>query len=176
MAILPIITAPDRRLKRKAAVVDRVDADLRQLMDDMLETMYAAPGIGLAAPQVGVLKHVIVIDVAHEKEDAPPAPLRMANPEILWASDEEIAGEEGCLSLPAHFADVVRPAQIRVRYLDGENEIREIEADGKLAICIQHEMDHLDGILFVDHIGKVKRDVILRKLAKTRKARAAGGA
>lgn len=168
MAKLPILTAPDPRLKRRAKPVEKVDDRIRRLMDDMLETMYAAPGIGLAAPQVGVLERVIVIDVA--ASDQPPQPLRLANPEILWASEEEAAYDEGCLSLPDYYAEVVRPQKVRVRYIDHENEIREMEAEGLLATCIQHEIDHLDGTLFVDHISALKRNMILRKLAKARKS------
>src|SRR5262250_3330980 len=138
MAKLDIIIAPDPRLKLKCAPVARVDAAVRKLMDDMLETMYAAPGVGLAAPQVGVTKRVIVVDAAAKGEP------------------------------PEHYADVVRPRAVRVRYLDHENEIRELEADGLLATCIQHEMDHLDGILFVDHITALKRNIILRKLLKAK--------
>jgi peptide deformylase len=173
MAIREILIAPDPRLKATCKPVERVDGEIRRLMDDMLETMYVAPGIGLAAPQVGVPVRVIVVDVA--REDEPPQPLRMANPELLWVSDEDAVYNEGCLSLPEHYADVARPARCRVRYLDHENEIREIEADGLLATCIQHEMDHLDGILFVDHISALKRNIILRKLLKARKAEAPVG-
>jgi peptide deformylase len=168
MAVLPIIVAPDPRLKQVAKPVDKVDAEVRRLMDDMLETMYKAPGIGLAAPQVGVLKRVIVIDIA--REDEKPQPLRMANPELIAVSDEDAVYNEGCLSLPEHYADVTRPAAIKVRYLDHENEIRELEADGLLATCVQHEMDHLDGILFVDHLTALKRNMILRKLLKAKKS------
>lgn len=168
MALLPIITAPDPRLKKIAAAVDTVDADIRRLMDDMLETMYAAPGVGLAAPQIGVLQRVIVADVARSGE--PPQPMRMANPEIIEASNGRSVFEEGCLSLPEHFAEVKRPERVRVRYLDHENEVREHELDGFLATCIQHEMDHLDGILFVDYISGLKRGIILRKLSKLKKA------
>ena len=167
MAILPIITAPDPRLKKTSKPVAAVDDEVRQLMDDMLETMYQAPGIGLAAPQVGVLKRVIVVDIA--EKDQEPQPLKIANPELLWVADEDASYEEGCLSLPEHYADVVRPAAIRLRYLDHENEVRELEADGLLATCIQHEIDHLDGILFVDHISALKRNMILRKLLKAKK-------
>ena len=166
MAKLDIIIAPDPRLKVKCKPVAKVDAKVARLMDDMLETMYAAPGIGLAAPQVGVAQRVIVLDVA--REDEKPAPLRMANPELVWVSDEDVTYNEGCLSLPEHYADVVRPKAIRVRYLDHQNEIRELEAEGLLATCIQHEMDHLDGILFVDHITAMKRNIILRKLLKAK--------
>ncbi|MDZ4735267.1 MAG: peptide deformylase [Rhodospirillaceae bacterium] len=168
MALLPIIVAPDPRLKRKAKPVERVDAETRQLMDDMLETMYAAPGIGLAAPQVGVLKRVIVLDMV-SGEEGEPQPLRMANPELVWVADEDASYNEGCLSVPEHYADVARPAAIRVRYIDENDELRELAADGLLATCIQHEMDHLDGILFIDHISALKRNMILRKLIKTKK-------
>ena len=168
MAKLDIIIAPDPRLKVKCKPVAKVDAKVERLMDDMLETMYAAPGIGLAAPQVGVAQRIIVLDVA--REDEKPAPLRMANPELIWVSDEDTTYNEGCLSLPEHYADVVRPKGIRVRYLDHQNEIRELEAEGLLATCIQHEMDHLDGILFVDHITALKRNIILRKLLKAKKS------
>ncbi|HTS90867.1 MAG TPA: peptide deformylase [Stellaceae bacterium] len=167
MAVLPIITAPDPRLKLKAKPVAKVDDEIRRLMDDMLETMYLAPGIGLAAPQVGVLKRVLVVDVAGEDEK--PAPLKIANPEILWRSEELATYNEGCLSLPEHYADVARSAAIKLRYLDYQNEIREIEAKGLLATVIQHEMDHLEGVLFVDHISSVKRGIILRKLAKAKR-------
>ena len=169
MALLPIITAPDPRLKIKAQPVAAVDDKVRRLMDDMLETMRQAPGIGLAAPQVGVAKRVIVVDVAREGEK--PQPMMLANPEILWRSAELTTVSEGCLSLPEHYADVTRPAKIRLRYLDYQNEIREIEATGLLATCIQHEIDHLDGVLFVDHISTLKRGIILRKLAKAKRNR-----
>src|SRR5579863_1784883 len=151
MAILPIITAPDPRLKGKAKAVSSVDAATRRLMDDMLETMYRAPGIGLAAPQVGVRKRILVVDIARQGET--PNPLKIANPEIIWQSEELATYNEGCLSLPEHYADVTRPAKIRLRYLDYENEIREVEMEGLLATCVQHEMDHLEGVLFVDRIS-----------------------
>ncbi|HEY4162737.1 MAG TPA: peptide deformylase [Dongiaceae bacterium] len=168
MAILPIITAPDPRLKQVSKSVAKVDGEIRKLMDDMLETMYRAPGIGLAAPQVGALKRVIVLDLARDDEE--PAPLKMADPEITWVSDEDATYNEGCLSLPEHYADVVRPAACKVRYLDYQNEIRTIEADGLLATCLQHEIDHLDGVLFVDHLTALKRNIILRKLLKMKKS------
>lgn len=170
MAILPVITAPDPRLKLKSEPVEKVDEAIRRLMDDMLETMHAAPGIGLAAPQVGVTKRVLVIDVVKEGEKSNP--LKLANPEILWTSDEKAAFEEGCLSLPDQFAEVTRPAKARIRYLDYENEIREIEVDGLLATCIQHEIDHLEGILFVDRLSMLKRNIILRKLSKLKRMQA----
>jgi peptide deformylase len=169
MAVLPIITAPDPRLKIKALPLAAVDDEIRRLMDDMLETMRKAIGIGLAAPQVGVAKRVIVLDVAREGEK--PRTMMLANPEILWRSPELATFSEGCLSLPEHYADVSRPAKIRLRYLDYQNEIREIEASELLSTCIQHEMDHLDGVLFVDHISMVKRGMILRKLAKAKRGR-----
>ncbi|HEY5609308.1 MAG TPA: peptide deformylase [Alphaproteobacteria bacterium] len=169
MAILPILVAPDPRLKRTAQRVVRVDDAIRQLMDDMLETLYAAPGLGLAAPQVGVTKRVLVVDIG--KGEA-RKPLLMANPEIVSASDELATYEEGCLSFPEQFAEVERPAKVRIRYIDHENEIREVEAEGLLATCIQHEMDHLDGVLFVDHISALKRGIILRKMKKAKRTEA----
>src|SRR5579864_706796 len=169
MAKLEIITAPDPRLKVKAKPVEKVDAKVRRLMDDMLETMYGSIGVGLAAPQVGVALRVIVIDVARDGEKAQPT--RMANPEIVWRSAEKTVANEGCLSVPEHYADVSRAAEIRFRYLDEENEIREVEAKGLLATCIQHEIDHLDGVLFVDHISALKRGMILRKLQKAKRSR-----
>ena len=174
MALLPIITAPDPRLKTVASRVDAVDDDIRRLMDDMLETMYAAPGVGLAAPQVGISKRVIVVDVARTGDA--PEPMQMANPEIIEASSERSTVEEGCLSLPEHFAEVKRPERVRIRYLDRENEIRERDMDGFLATCIQHEMDHLDGILFVDHISGLKRGMIMRKLTKLKQQDVKAGA
>lgn len=170
MALLPILVAPDPRLKLRAKPVLAVDDEIRRLMADLLETMYAAPGIGLAAPQVGVAQRVIVVDCA--REDEPPQPLKLANPELLWQSDEMMTVNEGCLSLPEHYADVDRPAEIRVRYLDEQNEIRELHARGLLATCIQHEMDHLEGVLFVDHISALKRSIILRKLTKLKRQKA----
>jgi peptide deformylase len=167
MALLTVLVAPDPRLKLKAKPIEVVDDQVRQVMDDMLETMYAAPGIGLAAPQIGDPRRIIVVDVAHEDEEKKP--LRMANPEILWRSDEETTYNEGCLSLPDHYADVTRPKEIKVRYLDHQNDIRELHADGLLATVIQHEMDHLQGVLFVDHISPLKRNIILRKLTKQKR-------
>jgi len=170
MAVLPIIIAPDPRLAKKAKPVAKVDDSIRRLMANMLETMYQAPGIGLAAPQVGELKRVIVVDCAKAEEK--PLPYKMANPEILWQSEELLVNNEGCLSLPEHYADVARPAEVKVRYLDEQNEIRELHAKGLLATCIQHEIDHLEGTLFVDHISALKRNIILRKLRKTKRQEA----
>jgi peptide deformylase len=168
MAQLPIITAPDPRLKIKARPVSAVDEKVQRLMDDMLETMYGAIGIGLAAPQVGRPERVLVVDVAREGEK--PQPLKLANPEIIWQSPELTTGNEGCLSLPEHYAEVTRPEKVRLRYLDYQNEIREMEASGLLATCLQHEIDHLDGVLFVDHLSSLKRGMILRKLAKAKRS------
>jgi len=167
MALLDIIEAPDPRLKRKALPVEVVDAATKKLMADMLETMYEAPGVGLAAPQVGVLKRIIVLDAAREGEDK--RPLKMANPEIVWSSDEKKQYEEGCLSLPDEYEMVTRPERIKVKYLDDNNQAQEIDADSLLAVIIQHEMDHLEGVLFVDHISTLKRNMIIRRLTKQKK-------
>lgn len=169
MAKLPIILVPDPVLKAKCAPVDQIDDEVRRLMDDMLETMYEAPGIGLAAPQVGVTRRIIVIDCAGK--DEPPAPIKLVNPEIIWASDELATHEEGCLSIPEHYAEVTRPAEVKVRYRDESGKRMEVQAGGLLGVCLQHEIDHLDGVLFVDHISSLKRNMILRKLAKARKQR-----
>ncbi|MBK3733901.1 peptide deformylase [Azospirillum brasilense] len=168
MAVLDILVAPHPVLKQKAKPVDKVDARIAKLMDDMVETMYAAKGIGLAAPQIGVLERVIVVDV-HDKDEK-PNPIRLANPEIVWKSDETSVCEEGCLSVPDQYAEVTRPSSVRVRYLDETNETREIEADGMLATCIQHEIDHLNGVLFVDYLSMLKRNMILRKVQKMQRA------
>jgi peptide deformylase len=167
MAKRDIIIAPDPRLKKACLPVDGIDEQTAVLMADMLETMYAAPGVGLAAPQVGVHKRIIVVDAA--RADQPPAPHMIANPEIFWSSDETKVHEEGCLSLPTYYEELVRPDRIKVRYLNEKNETCELEAEGLLSVVIQHEMDHLDGVLFVDHISSLKRGMILRKLKKTKK-------
>ena len=171
MARLPILVAPDPFLKQIATPVDTVDDDIRTLLADMLETMYDANGIGLAAPQVGVSKRILVADVV--KSDDEPRPIKMVNPEIIEASDVLNTYEEGCLSLPENYAEVVRPEHVVVKYLDENGETRELEADGLLATCIQHEIDHLDGILFVDHISSLKRSMILRRLKKAKRIEAA---
>jgi len=168
MALLPILIAPDPRLKRKAAPVEQVDESIRRLMDDMLETMYDAPGIGLAAPQVGVSKRVLVVDVTVD-ETAPKHPICMANPEIIWASDDKRTYEEGCLSVPKNYANVIRPDRVKVRYLDRDGQSQELEADGLLATALQHEIDHLDGTLFIDYLSTLKRGMIIRKLQKSQK-------
>jgi peptide deformylase len=170
MSLKPIITLPDRRLRLKSEPVAGVDDEVRKLMDDMLETMYDAPGIGLAAIQVAVPKRVIVIDIARrEDEQAPADPLFIANPEILWASEEESAYEEGCLSIPDYREEVFRPAQIKFAYLDRQGKRQEMDADGLLATCVQHEIDHLNGVLFIDHISRLKRDRIVKKFNKSAK-------
>ena len=170
MALLPIYTAPDPLLKTVSKPVDTVDAEIRKLVDDMFETMYAAPGIGLAAIQVGVQKRLLVVDIVGKgNQDAAPQAMALINPEITWVSDHDATYEEGCLSVPDHYADVVRPAEVEVSYLDVDGEEQILRADGLLATCIQHEMDHLDGILFLDHLSALKRNMILRKLLKQKK-------
>ena len=161
MSRLPLVIAPDPSLKLKAKSVECVDSSIRKLMDDMLETMYFEPGIGLAAPQVGHSKRVIVLDVSSDEQERQP--FRMANPKILWASDDDVTREEGCLSLPDHYAEVPRPKSINVEYIDENNHRKSLKAEGLLATCLQHEMDHLDGILFVDYLSALKRNMILRK-------------
>jgi len=168
MALLEILQAPHPVLKAKAAPVAQVDDRLRQLAADMFETMYKAPGIGLAAPQVGIAERLVVLDVAEGEERRP---MVLVNPEILWKSGERGTAEEGCLSLPGQFADVTRPLAVKVRFLDEQGEARELEAEGLLARCVQHEIDHLDGVLFVDHLSALKRNMIMRRLIKTRRAR-----
>ena len=167
MTILPIITAPDRRLKVKSKPVETVDDKVRQFLDDMLETMYQAPGIGLSAVQVGDPKCMITVDVS--PDDEAKAPLYLINPEIMEYSEELGSYNEGCLSLPEQFADLDRPEAITVKFLDYYGEARRLHAEGLLARCIQHEMDHLKGRLFVDHLSAVKRGIILRKLDKAKR-------
>ena len=169
MALLRVLTAPDPRLKIKAKAVEAVDEDIRRLLGDMLETMYANEGMGLAATQVGVDKRVIVIDLHAGDEGAPPQVIKLANPEVLWASQETSLVDEACLSVPGLYGAVVRPTRVKVRYLNEDNEPIDIDIDGLLARCIQHEIDHLDGILYIDHLSRLKREVILRKLVKARK-------
>lgn len=171
MATRPILTCLDPLLRKASAPVERIDGDLERLIADMLETMYAAPGIGLAAVQVGVPRRLIVCDVdrdddADGADAAAPHPRVLINPEILWQSDERSIYNEGCLSVPEHYAEVERPARCRLRYLDHQGRPAEIEADGLLATCLQHEVDHLDGILFIDHLSRLKRNMIIRKMAK----------
>lgn len=164
MVKLPILKVPDRRLRQLAVAVEGVCSEVTQLMDDMLETMYAASGIGLAAPQVGVLKRVLVIDVAQQKSQS--MPLCLANPDIVWSSSEKSVYNEGCLSLPNQYADINRPSRIIVRYLNRYNEDCELETDGLLSTVIQHEIDHLDGVLFLDYLSRLRRDMIMRRIRK----------
>lgn len=167
MARLPIVLAPDPVLKKTCDPVEAIGDDVRRMLDDMLETMYAAPGIGLSAPQVADDRRLIVCDVARENED--PQPYRMVNPEIVWRSDELVVAEEGCLSIPDHYAEVCRAREIRVAYRDPDDGEQELAADGLLAACIQHEIDHLDGILFIDYLSSLKRNIILRKMKKLKR-------
>jgi peptide deformylase len=170
MALRPILILPDKKLRQKAQPIAAVDDEIRALMDDMLETMYAAPGIGLAATQIGEMKRVLVLDVAkRQEEEASAHPMVFANPEVLWASDELSTYNEGCLSIPEIYEEVERPARIRVGYLDRDNKRQEIEADGILATCLQHEIDHLNGVLFIDHISRLKREMISKKFIKAAK-------
>lgn len=171
MAKLQIIEAPNPALRTVSKPVAKVDDTLRKLMDDMVETMYAAFGIGLAAIQVGVPKRVIVLDLS--MEDEPKKPQFFANPEVTWTSAEVGVYEEGCLSVPEHYAEVERPKACRVKFLDYQGEMREIEAEGLLATCIQHEIDHLNGVLFIDHISALKRRMILKKLTKAQREKLA---
>ncbi len=169
MSIKPLIILPDPLLRLVSKPVERIDAPLRKFADDMLDTMYDAPGIGLAAIQVGEPIRMLVIDLA--KEGEPKAPQVFVNPEIVESSEEGSLYEEGCLSIPDYYAEVERPAKVRVKYLDLEGKPQEVEADGVLATCLQHEIDHLNGVLFIDHISKLKRDMVVRKFKKLAKDR-----
>ena len=167
MAKLDIITVPDPLLRTASTPVERVDDALRRLIDDMFETMYDAPGIGLAAIQVAVPKRLLIADVAREDEE--PQRRVFVNPEIVWTSDERSVYNEGCLSIPEQYAEVERPARCRVAYIDYDGQQREDELNGLLATCVQHEIDHLDGTLFVDYLSKLKRDMIVRKVVKAQR-------
>ena len=167
MTVRPILTAPDPRLQAVSTDVEKVDAEIRKLVDDMADSMHAADGIGLAAVQIGVPKRVIVIDL--DQKDGKKNPRAFINPKLLWTSDEVAVFEEGCLSVPEIWDDVERPARIKAEYLDLDGKKVEIEADGMLATCLQHEMDHLEGVLFIDHFSRLKRSIALRKLAKAKK-------
>ena len=168
MALRQILTEPNEILRKKSLPVDSVDKDLQILMDDMLETMYAAPGIGLAAIQVGIPKRVIVLDI--EQKEGNKKPLFFVNPEIIQKSKNLSTYEEGCLSVPGQFAEIDRPDKCHIKYLDYHGEKKEINAQGMLATCIQHEMDHLEGILFIDYLSKLKKTMIIKKLSKQKKA------
>jgi peptide deformylase len=168
MAIRDILTVPHPVLKQVSSPVEAVDDALRALMDDMLETMYAAPGIGLAAVQIGEPRRVIVMDLAGK--DEPPAPRHFVNPEIVWKSEETLPYEEGCLSVPEIYDEVERPAKVRLRYLDYHGQAVEEDAEGLFAVCIQHEMDHLDGVLFIDHLSRLKRERAVKTVKKQSRA------
>ena len=175
MTIRPILVIPDPRLKLVSEPVETVTDEIRALVDDMFETMYDAPGIGLAAIQVGVPKRLLVIDVGSREEGRQP--LTVINPEIVWACDDEFrVYQEGCLSIPEYFEDVERPARIRVRYTDLDGKTQEIDADGLLATCLQHEIDHLNGVLFIDHLSRLKRDRVNRRFAKAARTGGRGDA
>ncbi len=171
MALLSILEVPDARLRLKAVPVDAVDAGTRRLVTDMFETMYDAPGIGLAAVQVGALSRVFVMDLQTENEDgvAVKTPRAFINPELVWASDEVSVYNEGCLSIPEQYAEVERPARVRAQWLDVDGVLHEDELEGLTSTCVQHEIDHLNGVLFIDHITRLKRDILLRKLVKARR-------
>ena len=161
-----IIIEPDPILRKKSASLEKVDDDLRKLMDDMLETMYSAPGIGLAAVQIGVLKRLIVIDIS--RNDEKKKPLFLVNPEITFKSNRTSTYEEGCLSLPGHFAEIERPAECHLNFIDYNGKKQNLKTGGLLATCIQHEIDHLNGVLFIDYLSKLKRDMIIKKLKKNK--------
>jgi peptide deformylase len=183
MTIRKILTEPNKILREKSLRIGNVDRDIQRLMDDMLETLYAAPGIGLAAIQVGVSKRVIVMDISRSRNDIgrdkdninnnedkkSKNPMYFVNPEIVWKSEDKFTYEEGCLSVPDQFAEIDRPKQCHVKYLDYNGQPQEIKADGLLATCIQHEMDHLEGILFIDYLSKLKKEMIIKKLSKQTK-------
>ncbi len=171
MALLSILTLPDPRLRVISKPVEKIDAEIHQLLDDMLETMYDAPGIGLAAVQVGAPKRIVVIDTAKKEEDR--APLFLINPEIIWACEELSIYNEGCLSVPEYFEDVQRPARVRVRHLNRKGETQEFDAEGILATVVQHELDHLEGGLFIDHLSRLKRERVVKKFTKAAKLEAA---
>ncbi|MFZ2065338.1 MAG: peptide deformylase [Xanthobacteraceae bacterium] len=167
MALREIIKLPDKRLRLKSEPVKRIDAGIRKLVDDLFETMYDAPGIGLAAIQIGVAKRVVTMDLSKKEDDHKPQVF--INPEVIWKSDEKSKYEEGCLSIPEYYEEVERPAQVKVKYLDIDGNEQEIEASGLMATCLQHEIDHTNGVLFIDYISKLKRDRIVKKFAKAAK-------
>jgi peptide deformylase len=172
MTVRPILTAPDPRLQAVSMDVEAVDAAIRTLVDDMADSMYAAEGIGLAAIQIGVAKRILVIDL--DQKEGKKNPVAYINPKITWTSDEMAVFEEGCLSVPEIWDDVERPARIRCEYLDRDGKKQTLEADGLLATCLQHEMDHLNGVLFIDHLSRLKKNMAIKKLTKAKKLQAAG--
>ena len=170
MTIRKILTEPNKILREKSLRVENVDKDIQQLMGDMLETLYAAPGIGLAAIQVGVAKRVIVMDINRDRDKEPKKnPMYFVNPEIIWKSEDKFTYEEGCLSVPNQFAEIDRPKQCHVKHLDYNGNPQELKTEGLLATCIQHEIDHLEGILFIDYLSKLKKEMIIKKLSKQKK-------
>ncbi len=172
MAIRPLVLLPDPVLKQPSAPVEKVTDEIRTLAADMLDTMYDAPGIGLAAIQIGVPKRVVTIDLA--KQDEEKRPIVFINPEVTWASEENSVYEEGCLSIPEYYEEVERPASVRVRYMGLDGATHELQADGLMATCIQHEIDHLNGVLFIDHLSRLKRERCIKKFAKQAKERERG--
>ena len=167
MTMRKILIEPDPILRKKCSPIEKVDDQTRKLMKDMLETMYKAPGIGLAAIQIGILKRIVVIDISKDEEKK--SPLFLVNPEIIFRSKNTSVYEEGCLSLPGQFAEIERPAECHLKYLDFDGKTKELKADGLLSTCIQHEVDHLNGILFIDYLSKLKKDMIIKKLLKQKK-------
>jgi len=170
MALRDIIVLPDKRLRAKSEPVKAVDADVRVLVDDMFETMYKAPGVGLAATQIGVAQRIVTVDTA--KKDEPKQPQVFINPEIVWTSEEKNTYEEGCLSIPEYYEEVERPSEVKVRFMDLQGKAQEVAAEGLLATVLQHEIDHINGVLFIDHISKLKRDRVIKKFAKAAKREA----
>jgi peptide deformylase len=170
MAIRPLIILPDPRLRLKSERIEAITPEIKALADDMLETMYDAPGVGLAAIQIGVPRRLVTLDVAAKEGEREP--LVLVNPEIVWSSEEKKPYEEGCLSIPEYYEEVERPARVTVRYTTLAGETVEKEADGLFATCIQHEIDHLDGVLFIDHLSRLKRDRVMKKFAKAAKREA----
>jgi peptide deformylase len=168
MALREILKLPDKRLRLNSEPIKRIDAGIRKLVEDMFETMYDAPGIGLAAIQVGVAKRVVTMDLSKKEDDHKPQVF--INPEVTWASEDKSTYEEGCLSIPEYYEEVERPTEVKVKYLDLDGNEHEIEAKGLLATCLQHEIDHVNGILFIDHISKLKRDRVIKKFTKAAKA------
>jgi len=172
MAILPLVTIPDPRLRLVSEPIQEITDEIRRLADDMLETMYDAPGVGLAAIQIGVAKRIVTMDVS--KSETERQPMVLINPEITWASEEKRTYEEGCLSIPEYYEEVERPDRVRFRYRTLAGEVIEQEADGLLATCVQHEIDHLNGVLFIDYLSKLKRDRVMKKFTKAAKREATG--
>jgi peptide deformylase len=167
MAIHEIITLPDKRLRQASEPVKKIDTGIRKLVDDMFETMYKAPGIGLAAIQIGVAKRVVTMDLSKKEDDHKPQVF--INPELIWQSDNKATREEGCLSIPDYYEEVERPAEVKVKYQDIDGKTHEIEASGLMATCLQHEIDHTNGVLFIDYLSKLKRDRVTKKFAKAAK-------